>query len=102
MNLIDIEVFHEECTGCLDATIMNKPFYYPENIKKYLMDTSSKDILLEGNNPYKDKGSIRNVFNDNYLKTRYRLSGYFSRVDSSNNPVGKVPVFYVVKWKEIK
>jgi hypothetical protein len=101
-ELISLNVFHEECTGCLEATIMNNPFQYPDSIKKYLSDTSSRDILLEGKNPYKEKGALSNLLNDSYLKKQYKLLGYFSRVDSTNNPVGRVPVFYVVKWESLK
>ena len=101
-DLISLNVFHEECTGCLEATIMNKPFQYPDGIKKYLSDTSSRDIILEGKNPYKDRGFISKLLNNDYLKRHYNLLGYFNRVDSTNNPVGKIPVFYVVKWEKIR
>lgn len=101
-NLIELSVFHEECTGCLDATIVNKPFKYPDSIQIRLNNPNTRDILLDGKNPYEDRGRFLNVFATNYLKNRYKIFGYFSRVDSINNLVGKVAVFYVVKYERLK
>jgi len=101
-DLIKFVVFHEECTGCLDATILDKSFEYPDSIRKYLTDIKVRDILLRGRNPYDNRGLISNIFSGDYLKKHYMLYGYFSGIDSANNPYGKVAVFYVVKYKNIK
>ena len=101
-KLIHINVYYEEYTGSLDAIISNNPFDYPDSIKRFLADTSMSEIMLEGKNPYASRGVILNFFSENRLKNRYNLFGYFSRIDSTNNPVGKVPVFNVVKWEKVK
>ena len=105
VNLMDINVYHDEYTGSLDAIISNEPFSYPDSIKKYLADTSMKEVILEGKNPYSSRGAIMDFFNDNRLMNRYKLSGYFTRVDSTNNnsvAEGTAAVFYVVRWEKIK
>lgn len=104
-KLIDIDVHYEGYTGSLDAVISNKIFLYPDSIKKKLADTSMREILLEGKNPYESRGVIIDFFSENRLRNKYKLSGYFSRVDSSNNnslAQGKAAVFNVISWTKIK
>jgi hypothetical protein len=96
-KLIEITVFHEECTECLDATII-APFEYPDSIKNKLINPKVLDILLDGENPYESEG----LLGGNNLKKRFKLSGYFSKVDSTNNPFGNVAVFYVVNSKNLE
>jgi len=96
--IFNLKLTHDECTGCLDATILNNPFAYPSDIKFFLDDTSYRDIMIEGKNPFKYEAGL---FERNYKKEFYNVSGYFNRVDS-NNAVGKVAVFYVLKWEKLK
>ena len=104
-KIIEIEVHHEEYTGSLDAVIRNEIFSYPDSIKNRLADTSMREILLEGKNPYLSRGPLIDFFSENRLRNKYRLWGYFSRVDSSNNNSlanGKAAVFYVLRWRKLK
>jgi hypothetical protein len=101
-GLTKFAVFHEECTGCLDATILEKSFEYPDSLKSNLTDAKVRDILLQGKNPYAKKDFLSNLFSGDYLKSHYMIYGYFTGIDSTNNPYGKVAVFYVVKYEAIK
>lgn len=95
VKTVTLTITHE-CTGCLDAVVLDHNYKLPDTIARDVYNANSKDLLLAGNNPYKGK-----TIPDDIFEYKLQITGYFSGIDSLNNSVGKVPVFYVTEWKKI-
>ena len=87
-NKIDtLIVEHDECTECLDAYILEGTLNVPDSIGRHY---PSKDIYLEGNDPYKDEDTRRE---------KVQMYGYVVKAD--RGPRGKGLFFWVLDWKII-
>ena len=96
MESMKLTIVHDECSGCLEAVIVDSNFKFPDSISKNIDNPNSKFLMLAGKNPFKGKSITNDIFN-----FEIEITGYFQRIDSINNPVGRVPVFYVQDWKKL-
>ena len=95
-NILDtIIVSHDECTGCLDALIINGKITIPDSIASLIRNPEPDAIMLSGEAPYKGAEA-----GDEILSKKVSIIGYFSKVDS-NNSSGIVPVFFVKEWHRL-
>lgn len=96
-----ITVDHQECTGCLDASMIDGYIIAPEDLSNYFEDTLQNTyILLAGHFPF-DLINVQDFFFDPDLK--FRITGKLIGVDSATGVDNHYsPIFYVEKWNKLK
>jgi hypothetical protein len=85
----------ERCDS-IDAIITDDHFKLPDSIYKYLGSTEVREVRFEGQKPYNAEGLV-GIFDS---RKSFRLSGYFSRIDSLKHP--PILVFFVEQWEPIR